>query len=103
MRHVSAATYRRALAAAALLLLLTAVLLLSFYVAAETGHACEGHDCPICARLQDCAAVLRRLGCGFILWAVMTAVARTADSAPLFSAFVLPSVTLISAGIRLND
>lgn len=44
----------------ALLLILT--LMSAYYIAAESTHECHEEDCPVCATLEVCEAVLNRIG-----------------------------------------
>jgi hypothetical protein len=40
-------------------MMLSFVLLVSAFVAFEAHHDCEGEDCPICACIEQCRAILR--------------------------------------------
>lgn len=44
----------------ALLLILT--LMSAYFIAAESIHECHEEDCPVCATLEVCEAVLNRIG-----------------------------------------
>ena len=45
-------------------LMLAVMLFSAFYIAAEADHDCTGHDCPICACIQQCENTLYQIGNG---------------------------------------
>ncbi len=58
-------TYDRKVRIAALLMgvfMVLALLIATFYIAQESGHTCEGEDCPVCACLKMCKEVVHKLG-----------------------------------------
>ena len=84
--------------------LLLAVLLFSaFFIAVEAGHDCSHEDCPICACIRCCEAVLQR----FLRTSLVAAIAPVVLSALILSAarrvYNRIPETPVSAKIRLND
>ena len=85
------------------LMMLVVVLFSAFYIAAETEHDCTGEDCPVCVCIQHCENTLRGIGEGisapssviipFLFVLLTTALFVTA----------VPSDTLISRKVRLNN
>ena len=59
MRVQEVSKSRRVLAGILGCLLLFILLFSSFYIAAESDHECDGHDCPICSIIKQCEAVIR--------------------------------------------
>ncbi|MBR0082160.1 MAG: hypothetical protein IJP98_05425 [Clostridia bacterium] len=93
----------RVLAGVVGLLLLAVVLFAAFYIAAEADHDCAGEDCPVCACIRLCEAILHRIGGGkteqsFLLVSTVLLVA-----ALTFSAFAASANTPVSEKIRLNN
>ena len=86
--------------------LVTAVLLLSgLFIATHENHECIGDDCPVCAQMETCAAVIRLIteatGAGAVFLFTYTAVK---ESVNLYLAGLnLCPVSLVSLKIRLDD
>ena len=58
-------TYDRKVRIVALLMgvfMVLALLIATYYTAQESGHTCEGEDCPVCACLKMCKEVVHKLG-----------------------------------------
>ena len=64
MRRSSRSRAKRIAAGILALTALVVLLFTAFYPAAEADHDCEGEDCPICACIRQCAAILRGIGDG---------------------------------------
>ncbi len=85
------------------LMMLVIVLFSAFYIAAETDHDCTGEDCPVCACIQHCESTLRSIGNGIsVSSSVIIPFLFILLAAALFAAAV-PSDTLISRKVRLNN
>ncbi len=95
--------YKRIAAGIMGILMLFIMLFSAFYIAAETDHDCSGEDCPVCVCIQQCENTLRVIGDGisasssviipFLLILLAAALIVTA----------VPSDTLISRKVRLNN
>ncbi len=88
---------------AAALLFFAALTLSTVFLAAEAGHECEGEDCHVCARMQECEAALRRFGGvlpGVFAAAVGAFFVLLASAAPLF---IFAQPTPVSGKVRLNN
>lgn len=48
-------------------LMLFILLFSAFYIAVEADHDCTGHDCPICACIQQCENILQQIGNGTVI------------------------------------
>ncbi len=85
------------------LMMLVIVLFSAFYIAAETDHDCSGEDCPVCACIQQCESTLRDIGDGISVSSfVIIPFLFILLAAALFVTAV-PSDTLISRKVRLNN
>ena len=98
-------TYRQRIMAAMIALVVVCLLVFSsVFLAKESGHDCSGQDCPVCAEMQACSAVIRRLGSAAVpvLLAILVfSFWLTAEIyRPVFTPLLL---TLVSLKIRLND
>ena len=86
--------------------LVTAVLLLSgLFIVTYADHACTGEDCPVCAEIEACAAVIRLIseavGTGaVVIFAYI--VTRKLLISYLAGLYLCP-VSLVSLKIRLDD
>ncbi len=84
-------------------MMLFAVLLSALFIAVESGHDCDEHDCPICSCIQMCERTLSQTGAGAVL--------ETAAVLPFFIFVVFVSLpgdsvvpdTPVSNKIRLNN
>ena len=84
-------------------LMLFVLLFSASYIAAEADHDCTGHDCPICACIQQCENTLQQIGSGV---ATQVAVAL-----PILFTFLLGAVwtfcvqmeTPVTRKVRLNN
>ena len=59
MRVSESSKSRRVLACILGIMVLFVLLFSSFYIALESGHECDGHDCPVCSIIKQCEAVIR--------------------------------------------
>ncbi len=92
------------MASAFLALLLPAVMLLSsFYLTAEAGHHCPEEDCPICATMELCLHVLQQVGSSVPVIFLRMLPFLSLLMSGLLMLRVLPSVTPVSAKVRLNN
>lgn len=83
--------------------LLCVVLLSSAFLAAEVQHDCAGHDCAVCAQMNQCAKTLRVSSGGILLAAAVYLVAVTAPEETPLRLLSLVYRTPVSQKIRLND
>ncbi len=85
------------------IMMLVIVLFSAFYIAAEANHDCTGEDCPICACIQQCENILRRVseGTASELSAVIPVFFILFFAACFVAA--LPQETLITRKVRLNN
>ena len=85
----------------AFLLLLTFIA--CFYIASEADHDCDGENCPICACIENCVAVLQRVGTAvpvftsYVLCAFVAVILSNQDNSYIFR------LTPVSRKVRLND
>lgn len=85
------------------LMMLVIVLFSAFYIAAETDHDCTGEDCPVCACIQLCESTLRGISDGIsVASSVIIPFLFILSAAALFVTAV-PSDTLISRKVRMNN
>ena len=66
VNHTGHAKSSRVTAGLAALVMLVILLLSNFYIAAESGHECSGHHCPVCACILQCRQALRQIGSGVV-------------------------------------
>ena len=85
----------------ALLMILT--LMSAYYVAAESAHECHEEDCPICAALEVCEALLNRMGSTAPLMGIAAIVYMTYFRAAGFEFGNLPERSLVDEKIRMNN
>ena len=84
-------------------MMLLFVLLSSFYIAAEANHDCAGHDCPVCACVQQCEDSLHRVFDGLTAQAAAFIPVVCCVLPALFTAPTFACETLVSKKIRLNN
>ncbi len=85
------------------LMMLVIVLFSAFYIAAETDHDCTGEDCAVCICIQQCENTLRGIGDGIsVSSSGIIPFLFVLLAAALFVTAV-PSDTLISRKVRLNN
>ncbi len=85
------------------LMMLVIVLFSAFYIAAETDHDCTGEDCTVCACIRQCENTLRGIGDGIsVSSSAIIPFLFVLLAAALFVTTV-PSDTLISRKVRLNN
>lgn len=58
---------KRIVAGIMCLMILLIMLSVSYYIASEVHHDCEGEDCPICAFIHQCETILSQFGDGTVL------------------------------------
>ena len=85
----------------ALLLILT--VLCAYYVATESTHECHGEDCPICATLEVCEALLSRIGSSLPIMGIATIAYVTCLRSVGFVPGITPERSLVEEKIRMND
>ncbi len=85
------------------IMMFAVVLFSAFYIAVETGHDCEGEDCPICACIEQCRNTLRQIGDGMITLIITLLPAAIFFSAVSPATPELAQRTPVSQKIRLND
>ena len=85
----------------ALLLVLT--LMSAYYVASESAHECHEEDCPVCAALEVCEAVLSRMGSALPLIGIATIAYMTYIRAAGFESVNRPERSLVEEKIRMNN
>ena len=85
----------------ALLLILTFIS--AYYVAAESEHECHEEDCPVCAVLEVCEAVLSRIGGAMPVAAIVAIVYMTYVRAEKLMEALAPERSLVEEKIRMND
>ena len=85
----------------ALLMILT--LMSAYYVAAESAHECHEEDCPICAALEVCEALLNRMGSTIPLMGIAAIVYMTYFRASGLEFGNLPERSLVDEKIRMNN
>ena len=84
-------------------LMLFAMLFPVFYIAAEANHHCSGEDCPVCACISQCEAVLHQMGDGQVAQiAVFAVFTYLIVSAATFVA-AYESETPVSRKVRMNN
>ena len=88
------------LSVCALLLILT--VLSGYYIAAESGHECHEEDCPVCAALEICEAVLNRIGSAMPIMGIAVITYLTVIRAEGIT-FEMPERSLVEEKIRMND
>ena len=86
-----------------------AALLLGFqvfsamYVSYEADHDCSGDGCQVCAQIQHCVANFQLTGSGLPSDPPQTGISPTFEGIEPVAAVELPSLTLISLKVRLNN
>lgn len=85
------------------LMLLAIVLFSVFYIAAETGHNCQGEDCPVCACIQVCDKTLQRMGAGETAAVSVAFPVLFFSLLPFFSVLHIILETPVSEKVRLNN
>ena len=101
--HFDIRTDRRILAAALAAAVVFLVLFSAFYVSAEAHHVCSGEDCPICACIQLCETVVRRIG-GGILASVCVLLFTAAGNLLFFTEIkAIAAATPVTQKVRLNN
>ncbi len=84
-------------------LLLILFLFSGYYVAAESMHECHEEDCPVCAVLEVCEAVLSNIGSALPMLGVASIVYITYARAEKLSKAAAPERSLVEEKIRMND
>ena len=84
-------------------LLLTLTLFSAYYVAAESEHECHEEDCPVCAVLEVCEAVLNHMGSALPVMAVASIACITYALAEKPGMVLIPERSLVEEKIRMND
>ena len=83
-------------------LLLILFIFSGFYIAAEGGHECHEEECPVCAALEICEAVLNRIGSAMPIMSIAVITYLTVIRAEGI-VFEMPERSLVEEKIRMND
>ena len=94
---------RRFAAGIMALMLLFVVLFSVFFLAAEVGHECDHHDCPICDSMQQCANTVHTISSSTIV--VLAAIVPIIFFISIINSYVshFKEETLVSIKVRLDD
>ncbi len=84
-------------------LLLILFIFSGYYVAAESMHECHEEECPVCAVLQVCEAVLNTIGSALPIPLLASTIYIIYALAEKLSASVIPERSLVEEKIRMND
>jgi hypothetical protein len=85
----------------ALLLILT--LMSAYYVAAESIHECHEEDCPVCATLEVCEALLNRIGSALPIICASSIAFITIALNVKTGLPVVTGLSLVEEKIRMNN
>ncbi len=97
------AEYLKIAAGALGLFILAALLFSSFLITEELDHDCSGHDCPVCALIEQCKSALRQVSGGLTAPAAALVPAVFMIFTAISCACHLPQLTPVSNKVRLNN
>ena len=84
-------------------MMLIAVLFSAVFIAVESGHDCDGEDCPICTCIHQCENTLHNLGNGLISSSFVISPVVIILYTGVCALFVFAQSTLVSNKVRLNN
>ena len=84
-------------------MVLFVVMFSAHFVVSHADHHCTGHDCPVCACIQQCENILSGAGGGFLFMSAGILPVVLLFSKVVVSYFVSVSDTLVSSKVRMNN
>lgn len=84
------------------MIIFAAVLFSALFIAFETGHDCQGAECPVCVSIQQCGQIIRGLGGAFAAVAVCVAFYALILDSSFTGTPVYTRASLVGLKIRLN-
>ncbi|MCR5654862.1 MAG: hypothetical protein K6G07_04410 [Lachnospiraceae bacterium] len=96
--------YRNRMIAFMMVILIPIIMLVcTFTIASEVGHVCMGEHCPICSHIEQCENMLHRIVDG-VTNLILAVFPLTLFLLPVEAVVAeVPTQSLVSKKIRLND
>ena len=74
------------------------------YISEHTGHHCDDSDhCPICTMILQCENVVKTLGTGLIVAALIAFVSKVIEEVASYFNYQSIQTTLVSQKVRLDS
>jgi len=84
-------------------LLLILFIFSGYYIAAENGHECHEEECPVCALLEVCEAVLSNIGSALPMLGLTSIVYIIYARAEKLISEAIPERSPVEEKIRMNN